>query len=144
MSDESTDETDETDETVALRRERDRLRAELDATRRDRNTRRRRVLSGIVVLLSVLTFAAAVPGAWAKRTVLDTDRYVATVSPLASDSAIQEYIARTVTMQVFQALDVEQRLSDVLSERNERLAFLAGPITNAVQGFGSTSIPFCL
>lgn len=123
------------DEVETLRRERAQLQAELDAVQRGRNRRRHRIVVTVLLVLAILTFAAAVPGVWARRTVLDTDRYVATVAPLASDPAVQEYIARTVTTQVFQALDVEQRLSDVLGERNERLVFLAGPITNAVQGF---------
>ena len=119
----------------ALREERNRLQAELDATKRGRNKARYRILSSVLVVLSVLMFAAAVPGVWAKRGLLDTDRYVGAVAPLADDPAVQEYVARTVTIQVFQALDVEARLSTVLAERDDRLAFLAGPITEAVQGF---------
>ena len=122
-------------EVEALRQDRDRLQAELDASKRGRTKTRWRVITVILVALSVLTFAAAVPGVWAKRTLLNTDRYVATVGPLAEDPAVQEYIARTVTTEVFEALDVEGRLESTLQERADRLAFLAGPITNAVQGF---------
>jgi hypothetical protein len=85
--------------------------------------------------LTVLTFAAGVGGTWARRTVLNTDRYVATVGPLASDPAVQDYLARMVTDQVFQALDVQGRLESVLGENAPRLAFLAGPITDSVHGF---------
>jgi hypothetical protein len=123
------------DEVEALREERDRLEAELEAAKQGRVKARFRIITVILVVLSLLTFAAAVPGVWAKRTLLNTDRYVATVAPLAENPAIQEYIARTVTTEVFQALDVEGRLETVLQQRADRLAFLAGPITNAVQGF---------
>jgi hypothetical protein len=128
------------DEVAALRDERDRLQAELEATKRGRNKARYRVIAVVLVVLSVLTFAAAVPGVWAKRTLLDTDRYVATVAPLAENPAMQEYVARTVTTEVFEALDVEGRLSTALGDRAPRLAFLAGPITSAVQGFVQTKV----
>lgn len=122
----------------------DRIKAERDELERrveqleDRPARRRRVArvtSTILVILSVLVFAVAVPATWARRTLLDTDRYVATVAPLPRDPAVQEYLARTVTQQVFVALDVEQRLSLVLEQRAPRLAFLAGPISSGVEGF---------
>jgi hypothetical protein len=100
--------------------------------------RRRRlatVFSAIFLVLAVLLFSVAVPGTWARRTLLDTDRYVATVAPLARDAAVQEYLARTVTEEVFTALQVEDRLAEALRQRSPRLAFLAGPIANGVQSF---------
>src|SRR5439155_17058735 len=103
--------------------------------RPDRRRRVARVATTVLTVLAVLVFAVAVPGLWARRTLLDTDRYVATAAPLAQDPAVQEYLARTVTQQVFVALDVQARLTDVLQKRDPRLAFLAGPISNGVQGF---------
>lgn len=122
----------------------ERLRAERDALQRrvemleDRPQRRRRlarVASTVFVVLAMLVFAAAIPGTWARRTLLDTDRYVATVAPLAQDPAIQEYLARTLTDQTFEALDIQGRLSASLEARAPRLVFLAGPIANGVEGF---------
>ncbi len=120
-----------------LRAERDALadRVETLEDRPGKRMRMRRVTATILVVLTVVVFAATVPGTWARRTLLNTDRYVATVAPLAEDPAIQEYLARTVTAEVFDALNVEERLSTALTERAPRLVFLTGPITNAVQGF---------
>ena len=73
-----------------------------------------------------------VPAAWGARTVLNTDRYVATVAPLASDPAVQVSIARRTTDQVFSALNVDAVLSEHLPEQ---IAFLAAPLTTAVRGF---------
>jgi hypothetical protein len=104
----------------------------------DRPTKRRRarrVGAVILVALSVLLFAVTVPATWARRTLTDTDRYVATVGPLAEDPAIQRYLARTVTTSLFDALDVQTRLDAALSERAPRLVFLAGPVAGAVRGF---------
>jgi hypothetical protein len=131
------DDKDLENEVERLRHERDELQKQVE-TLEDRPARRgraRRVGAVILVVLTVLVFAAGVAGAWARRTVLDTDRYVATVAPLAADPAVEEYLARTLTDQVFQALDVQGRLESVLADRADRLVFLAGPITSSVEGF---------
>ena len=120
-----------------IQAERDRLREQVERleARPERRQRTRRILAPILVVLAVVTFAAAVPGAWARRTLLDTDRYVAVVGPLAQDPAVQEYLTRTITTAVFDGLSVEDRLRTALTERDARLAFLAGPITDSVRGF---------
>ena len=120
-----------------LQAERDRLREQVERleAKPERRQRTRRILAPLLVVLAVLVFAAAVPGAWTRRTLLDTDRYVAVVGPLAQDPAIQEYLTRTITSAVFDGLSVEDRLSVALTERDPRLAFLAGPITDSVRGF---------
>jgi hypothetical protein len=121
----------------------DKLRAERDALEErvekleDRPARRRKirvVFTAILLVLSILCFTIAVPGLWARRTVFNTEQYVATVAPLASDPAIQEYLARTITQEAMTALDVEDRLREVLQQRDARLAFLAGPIANGLSG----------
>jgi len=121
----------------AVERERDRLAAEV-ARLEDRPRRRTRTRGIIALILVILTFvatAAAVPGVWARRTLLDTDRYVATVDDLATQPAIQQALATEITAAVFDALDVEDRLSSVIGERLPELRFLAGPISTAIQGF---------
>jgi hypothetical protein len=122
----------------------ERLRAERNAleervekleARPERRRRVARISATILTILAVLLFAVAVPGLWARRTVLDTDRYVATVAPLANDPAVQEFLARTISVQLFEALDVQTRLTQVLQQRDPRLAFLAGPIATGAEGF---------
>src|SRR4029078_5803203 len=81
-----------------------------------------------------LCVAVAVPGLWARRAAFNTERYVQTVAPLASDPAVQEYPARTITEEAFVALDVENRLREVLQQRDPRLAFVAGPLADGLRG----------
>jgi hypothetical protein len=97
--------------------------------------RLRRVSAALLLVIAVLLFTVAVPGVWVRRTIADTDRYVAMVAPLAQDPSVQEYLSRTVTNQVFEALGVEERLESALAERAPRLVFLAGPLADAVRGF---------
>lgn len=124
-------------ELAELKAERDAL-AEQVAALEDRPAKRqrtRRVFTVILVIVSVLAFSLAVPGTWVRRTLGDTDRYVATITPLPSDPAVQEYLARTITTSVFDALGVQERLSTALQDKAPRLVFLAGPIATSIQGF---------
>jgi len=129
--------TDAQDEVERLRAERDKLAREVETleARPAPRSRLRRVTALILVIVTVASFAAAVPGAWARRTVFNQDRYVAVVGPLASDPAVQEVLARQITAAVFEALDVQGTLATALEDKAPRLTFLAGPITNSVQGF---------
>jgi hypothetical protein len=95
----------------------------------------RRILAPILVVLTVVVFTVTVPAAWGRRTILNTDRYVATVAPLANDPAVQNSIATKLTDQVFAALNVEDVISNALAGIGERATVLAGPITNALRGF---------
>jgi len=126
----------ETSDANRLRAERDALEKRVEQLE-DRPAKRRKVrgvFTAILLVLSILCFTIAVPGLWARRTVFNTDEYVSTVAPLASDPAVQEYLARTITEEAFTALDVQSRLQQVLQERDARLAFLAGPLADGLKG----------
>ena len=126
----------DTNDAEKLRAERDALEKQVEKleARPARRRKVRTVLTAILVILAVLCFTVAVPGLWARRTIFNTERYVETVAPLASDPAVQEYLARTITEQAFTALDVEDRLREVLQQRDARLAFLAGPLADGLRG----------
>ena len=97
--------------------------------------RLRGVAAVLAVVVAVASFSLALPGAWARRTVADADTYLSVVAPLADDPAVQEALAREITTAVFEALDVQGKLTAVLTEKAPQLTFLAGPITSSVQGF---------
>lgn len=120
-------------EVERLRAERDALEAELETKRPQ--ARWRSVVTIVLVVLAVLSLAVATPAAWGRRTLTDTDRYVATVAPLASDPAIQEALAREITLAVFDALAVEDRIAALIDDLAPRLVFISGPITQGLEGF---------
>ncbi len=62
----------------------------------------------------------------------DTGRYVATVKPLASDPAVQSYLADRVTTRLFEQVDVNAYVKDALPDKAQPLA---GPITAGVKSF---------
>ena len=120
-----------------LKAERDDLASKVESleARPERRHRARRILAPILVVLTVVVFTITVPAAWGSRTVLNTDRYVATVAPLAADPAVQRSIATRVTDQVFTTLNVQTVISDALAGIGERATVLAAPLTNAIKGF---------
>lgn len=118
-----------------LRAQRAALEGEVERLEAVRPHRLRGVTAALAVIVAVACFAVALPGAWARRTVSNTDTFVSVVGPLASDPAVQEAMARKITDALFEALDVQQELTDVLSEQAPQLVFLAGPITESVEGF---------
>ena len=122
-------------ERVKAERQELEARVETLEARPEKRRRLRRIFAPILVALSIVVFTVTVPAAWGARTVLNTDRYVATVAPLADDPAVQASIASRLTDQVFSALDVEGTLSDALSGLGERATVLAAPLTTAIRGF---------
>ncbi|MEX1007951.1 MAG: hypothetical protein WD271_08930 [Acidimicrobiia bacterium] len=75
----------------------------------------------LVVLVCVLA-PISVLGVWVRNTVLHTDQYVDTMAPLATDPAIQEAVATRVTNALIEETGLEQKISDLLPTKAEKLA----------------------
>ena len=90
----------------------------------------RRTLAWVFLVLGLILVPLAVTGGWVRGNIFSTDGFVNMVGPLASDPAIQDQIANSVTNQIFNALDLEVRLQNVLPDR---LGFLAGPVEDRLQ-----------
>lgn len=61
----------------------------------------------LLVLVAILATFVAVPANWAKREVLDRDRFTALMEPLGRDPAVQDAMAQEISQQV-QRLLTEQ------------------------------------
>ena len=81
---------------------------------------------------------------WTRNQVTNTDRYVATVSPLASDPAIQDAVADQITAQVLAYIDIQGLTTQAVEalasrglspEMATQLEAFAVPIANGVQSF---------
>jgi len=85
-----------------------------------------------VVALAVLGCILAIVSVfavWGRNQVLNTDRYLATVVPLAAEPAIQDEIATKVSAAIIAKLDASDRAKEVLPTQ---AGFLATPIGDAV------------
>lgn len=110
------------------RAELERLRAEVAELRRQQATPAppaaeirsprhilRRIAVAVLVVLVAVPAIATVTARFVRGEVLDTDRYVTTVAPLASEPAIRDQIADTVTDEIFARIDVESLTADALT-----------------------------
>ncbi|MEV6596250.1 hypothetical protein AB0M36_05210 [Actinoplanes sp. NPDC051346] len=121
------------DELSRLRAENATLQARLDTRRRRAAAVHalRRVSAALLIALTAFALVASVVGVWAATTVLNTDRWVATVAPLPRDPQVAAAVAEYTTTQVFEAVDVEQRIRTVLPPE---AGFLAVPVTAQLRG----------
>jgi hypothetical protein len=89
----------------------------------------RRIVAIVLVVLTAVLAFAAVPAMYLRSELIDSDRYVATVAPLASDPAIQAEIADKVTQQITDAVDFETIIGDALNELSKTTPRVAAVIT---------------
>ncbi|MEV6409842.1 hypothetical protein AB0M58_44295, partial [Streptomyces bobili] len=98
--------------------------------------------SVLLILLAALLSVLSVIAVWANSIVRDTDRYVATVGPLASDPDVQKAVTNRVTDAVLGQIDVDAlvgQLQDAVSEKGvpPKAAQLVGnldaPITSGLE-----------
>jgi hypothetical protein len=113
----------------------------------------RTIVAVVLIVLGCVLAPLAGVAVWARNQVTNTDRYVATVQPLASDPAIQQAVTDQITAQVFTYVDIQaltNQVVDALAARVEgrglppqttaALQGLAGPVANGVQGFVRTQV----
>lgn len=138
---------------AALETENARLRADASAAAATApvvvapHPRRRpgRVTAAVVlVVLAALLAPLAVVATWARDLVTDTDRYLATVAPLAQDPQIQGAVTNRVTGAIVDAIDLDQLAADATGAIADlglpprvslAVESLQGPLVNAATNF---------
>lgn len=106
-----------------------------EGEKRQKRLNQRKILVGILVVVTCLSITVTTVDTWAHRTLLNTDAWVDTVAPLGTNPQVTAALATYVTDQIVTKLDLQQRAEDALTNAAPQAAFLAGPITNAIQGF---------
>ena len=107
----------------------------------------RTVVAAVLIVVGCVLAPLSVVAVWTRNQVTDTDRYVATVAPLADDPAIQAAIADQITAQVFTYIDVPgltNQAVDALAARGLNpvleTQLRAVPIANGVQSFTRSQV----
>ncbi|HET9008168.1 MAG TPA: hypothetical protein VFQ04_15770, partial [Actinomycetes bacterium] len=104
----------------------------------------RSIVATLMIVVACVLAPLSVVAIWTRNQVTNTDRYVATVSPLADDPTIQNAITDQITAQVFNYIDVQgltNQAVDALTERGltpalaTQLRALAVPIASGVESF---------
>ncbi|MGW4447414.1 hypothetical protein [Streptomyces sp. NPDC004682] len=119
------------------REEWEELRARVDALEGRRRPRRhpgRAVVAFVLVVLGCLLAPLGVVAAWTADLADDTDRYVATVAPLAHDPAVQDAVANRVTDALMDQLDIPKLLEKVAPKDRPLVEKALGGIGGSLQG----------
>jgi hypothetical protein len=91
-----------------------------------------RILAALLLVIGALLTPVTITTLFLHTQITDTGRYVQTVEPLASDPAVQAYVADTITNRLFTDTDVAAYVRQVLPERAQPLV---GPLTSALKSF---------
>jgi hypothetical protein len=97
---------------------------------RGKGPRWKRIAAWVLVVLACILSVLSVVTVFARNQLLNTDTYVNTVAPLASNPAIQTQIAKQVSENLISRTNVEARVKDALPPK---AGFLATPVTSALE-----------
>ncbi len=129
-----------------LETENARLRAQTGdaAAPRPRRKVGRSTAAVVLILVGALLAPVAVVGSWARGLMVDTDRYVDTVAPIAEDPLVQSAVSNRITLAVVEALNVEQLTTqatdavaglDLPPLISQAVGSLQAPLQDAITGF---------
>jgi len=104
---------------------------ELEKAKAPRRFDGRGLTAWVIVIIAALLFPIALTAYWGQRTLTDTERYIATVAPLAQDPTVKLAIGDKVTTVLVTQIAAKDRVSELLQD-NPKLQPLAGPISVAV------------
>ena len=109
----------------------------------------RTILASLLIVIACVLAPLSVVAVWTKNQVTNTDRYVRTMAPLASEPAIQRALTDRITAKVFASVDVKALYSqavDALAKqglppnRAAQLQSFAVPVANGVQSFTHSQV----
>ncbi|MFD5750032.1 hypothetical protein [Streptomyces sp. NPDC127033] len=109
----------------------------------------RSVGSVLLILLAALLSLLSVVAVWANSIVRDTDRYVATVGPLAKNPDVQKAVTNRVTSVVLAQINVDALVKELATAASQKgvppraaqlLKSLDGPITKGLGQLVSSTV----
>ena len=104
--------------------------------------RLRSVLAAVLLVIGVVLVPVGVTAAWLRTTVTDTDTYVATITPLATDPAVTSFVEDRATARVMVAITDQHLVDRALAALENRglptaatraLGLLAAPLAAQVE-----------
>ncbi len=106
-------------------------------------------MAGLLIFVAALLAPLSVIAIWAHDEVSNTDRYVATVAPLASDPVVQEAIVQRASNEIFTRLQIPsltKQAADALAAQGvptritDSLAALSTPLADSIKSFVTDKI----
>lgn len=93
--------------------------------------------AGFAAIVAILSFVLFNVSYWTTQTIVDDKKFTAAVSPIIQDEAVQQALQKEITKQIFERVNVEQELKNVLPEN---LQFIAAPFASQVESFTNDKI----
>ena len=84
-------------------------------------SRFRRVGAWVLVVLTGLAVVVSILGFWVHRTVLETDPFMAAVTPIVESESVQALAGDRISDQLIEALSLETRIGETLTSFQDRL-----------------------
>ncbi|WP_370413669.1 hypothetical protein [Streptomyces fradiae] len=122
------------DELAALRARIASLEAAAATPPRPPHHRVRSFFAALLIVIGCVLAPLGLVAAWTADEIGDTDRYVATVAPLASDADVQAAVANRVTDAVMEHIDLQSLLEDVAPADRPRLTKALGKLGDSLEG----------
>lgn len=117
------------------------LQTEISSLKQNRGFKVVSVFRSLVVFLlvtiSLVSLFSLNLSFWAKDNVVNTDSFIKTASPIINDAAVQQLIASRLSDQLFENVNVEERLKQNLPEN---IQFLAPTLASQIQGVTKSQI----
>jgi hypothetical protein len=119
------------------------------AAERTVRQRWRTVLASLLIVIACVLAPLSAVAVWTKNQVTNTDRYVRTMAPVASEPAVQRALANRITAAIFANVDVKalyNQAVDVLAkqglrpDRAAQLQSFAVPVANGVESFTHSQV----
>lgn len=110
------------------------------ATPRTAAPRWRRVTAWVLLVLGGLLLPLAGAATWTRNLLLNTDRYVNTVGPLARNEAVLDRVSTVLTDKLVHELDAQRRLDDKLPEVFDPVTKRISARVNAVIGLAVNAV----
>jgi hypothetical protein len=124
---------DQPDEVTRLQRELADTRAKLDR-RETRRTALRRAALTLLLVLGCGLVALSLIAFYVRATVLDTDRYVETMAPIAASADVQRAVAQKLDAAIAERVNYAGLMREALPDRADTLApALGSTLQNAVR-----------
>jgi hypothetical protein len=97
----------------------------------------RRFLAGSFVMIACVLLILSIYAVFLQQTILDTETYTTNMREIIKEPAVKKAVAGYATDELFTALEVQKRISDVLPEK---IRIAAVPATTWLKGFTSQQI----
>jgi len=100
--------------------------------KKPRARRARSIIAWVLVVLASLLIPISIISTWAIHTVTNTDRYVATMAPLATNPVIVDHLATKATDTLFSSKTVQNKITSALPAKAKPIV---APITSEVENY---------